>query len=395
MHDPSLTSTVFDHKPIFMSTNSKKFPNKQQINDVILDDPDLLYHIKISVFDSYIHHAVLTNDFNLERKNAILLEIGRAETLLHNLQIMIRDNIDPDVNNLRDMEIAGIRAEIREAFDDLPELQFFENLDISCPRSTFFEVLASNVKNITLGHQSWVFKMKNKNKSVMTTHIKVLKENFNNNSHEILALGRRLSALIESELRTELCKIKKFERLNNEKITPYFLKIARSSWQDECLEDLKNDAGEFFESDELRNEHIINYYESIYKKPEHAPRNNDIGGIADFLEEITENQTVLNAKLTENEKISLESPLTLQELEKSMSESNLASAPGTKGISTKFIKHYWVFFQKPLLDYANHCFHTGELTDSFRGAKIRLIPKKGDSSKIKNWHPISLLNCFY
>ena len=129
-----------------MSTNSKKFPNKQQISDVILDDPDLLYHIKISVFDCYIYHAVLNNDFNLERKNAILLEIGRAETLLHNLQITICDNIDPDVNNLRDMEIAGIRAEIREAFDDLPELQFFENLDISCPRSTFFEVLASNVK---------------------------------------------------------------------------------------------------------------------------------------------------------------------------------------------------------------------------------------------------------
>ena len=308
---------------------------------------------------------------------------------------MICDNINPDMNNLRDMEIAGIRAEIREAFDDLPELQFFENLEISCPRSTFLKVLASNVKNITLGHQSWVFKMKNKSKSAMTTHIKVLKDNFNNNSHEILALERRLSALIESELRTELCKIKNFERLNNEKITLDFLKMARSSRQDECLEDLKNDAGDFFESEELTNEHIINYYESIYKKPVHAPRNDDIGGIANFLEEIAENQTVINAKLTENEKLSLESPLTLQELEKSMSESNLASAPGTDGISTKFIKHYWVFFQKPLLDYANHCFHTGELTDSFRGAKIRLIPKKGDSSKIKNWRPISLLNCFY
>ena len=77
-----------------------------------------------------------------------------------------------------------------------------------------------------------------------------------------------------------------------------------------------------------------------FTKSQNIPlRNNDIGGIADFLEEITENQTVLNAKLTENEKISLESPLTLQELEKSMSESNLASAPGTNGISTKFIKH--------------------------------------------------------
>ena len=28
-------------------------------------------------------------------------------------------------------------------------------------------------------------------------------------------------------------------------------------------------------------------------------------------------------------------------------------------------------------------------------AKIRLIPKKGDCSKIKNWRPISLLNCIY
>ena len=78
-----------------------------------------------------------------------------------------------------------------------------------------------------------------------------------------------------------------------------------------------------------------------------------------------------------------------------MSESNLSSAPGTDGISNKFIRHFWTFFRIPLLNYANHCFTTGQLTDSFRGAKIRLIPKKGDTSKIKNWRPISLLNCFY
>jgi hypothetical protein len=35
------------------------------------------------------------------------------------------------------------------------------------------------------------------------------------------------------------------------------------------------------------------------------------------------------------------------------------------------------------------------LTDNFRSAKIRLIPKKGDLTKLTNWRPISLLNGFY
>jgi hypothetical protein len=41
------------------------------------------------------------------------------------------------------------------------------------------------------------------------------------------------------------------------------------------------------------------------------------------------------------------------------------------------------------------CFEKGRLPDSFRTAKIKLIPKKGDLSLLNNWRPISLLNCFY
>ena len=150
--------------------------------------------------------------------------------------------------------------------DDLPDIQYFEALELNCSDDIFFEVLASCVKNVTLGQQAWSYKMRNKLKVTLSTQIKALKDNFNNNVHDILILERRLSSIIETELRTELNKIKNFERLNNEKITPYFLKIAKSSKQDACLSDIKDNNGQHFGSDEERSKHITSYYEEIYKK---------------------------------------------------------------------------------------------------------------------------------
>ena len=71
------------------------------------------------------------------------------------------------------------------------------------------------------------------------------------------------------------------------------------------------------------------------------------------------------------------------------------SAPGINGISNKFIKKYWELFRYPLFNCANHMFEIGTMPDSFKTAKIKLIPKKGDCGKLKNWRPISLLDNFY
>ena len=73
----------------------------------------------------------------------------------------------------------------------------------------------------------------------------------------------------------------------------------------------------------------------------------------------------------------------------------MSSAPGADGISNRFIKHFWIFFKTPLLKLCNKSFSDGQIPMFLRTAIIKLIPKKGDTSKIKNWRPISLLNCFY
>ena len=105
--------------------------------------------------------------------------------------------------------------------------------------------------------------------------------------------------------------------------------------------------------------------------------------VSDFLgPEICRHPVVLGAKLDENEKNLMEMPLDIAELDESVLKLNLRSAPGIDGVSNRFIVKFWQFFREPLHRYASTCVEKGVLTDTFRTAIIRLIPKKGDTSKL-------------
>jgi hypothetical protein len=131
----------------------------------------------------------------------------------------------------------------------------------------------------------------------------------------------------------------------------------------------------------------------LYKKP----RNENLANISieEFLGDVATHPEVILSKLTEEEKQNLDRPLTIAELDFSISKAKINSAPGIDGISNRFIRDFWEYLRVPLHKYALCCLEKGEFTCNFRSSKIRLIPKKGDTGKIKNWRPISLLNCFY
>ena len=72
------------------------------------------------------------------------------------------------------------------------------------------------------------------------------------------------------------------------------------------------------------------------------------------------------------------------------------NTPGTDGLPCEFYKVFWNDLAEILVNALNHSFETGMLSISQRRGIVKLIPKKdADLQLIKNWRPMSLLNCDY
>jgi Reverse transcriptase (RNA-dependent DNA polymerase) len=163
----------------------------------------------------------------------------------------------------------------------------------------------------------------------------------------------------------------------------------------ERLDTVCDDTGNVFDSNDDRESYIRGFYENIYKPVNDAvPLNENC--IEDFLgPEIVSNNIVSNSKLSDAEKEQFDRDISLNELDVAIQSLNENSAGGADGIGTKFLKKYWTFIRLPLHRYTLYAFENGRLTQSFNAALIKLIPKKGNLKNIKNWRPISLLNCVF
>jgi hypothetical protein len=172
---------------------------------------------------------------------------------------------------------------------------------------------------------------------------------------------------------------------------PLLVDLAKRTTSRDGLENIKDDEGVIFESGQQRAGYIRNFYEKLYQNDPTVE-----GYIETFLgPEIASHPTVLGSKLTMEETNDLDAPLSINELDGSLKLSNMRSAPGVDGFSYRFIAEFWEYFRVPLFNCAADVLENNSLPDFFMTAVIKLIPKKGDTAKISNWRPISLLSNFY
>jgi hypothetical protein len=251
------------------------------------------------------------------------------------------------------------------------------------------------IKNELVSYQYFASKRSKEQITNLKKAIEELKNETPQNWDLIETVEKRLDIIVDTELRAEIEKNSKFEILNAEKITPHFVKLAKVGGGQESLNAIKDDNGAVFDSEPARHEYITNHYRKLFKE-----RNDRVqlteNTIPDFLgPEICNSSIIKNSKLTNDEKLLLDNLFSVEELDQAVEDAKSTTAGGPDGIGNKCIKKIWPYIRVPLTNYANCCIEKEHLTDNFRAALIKLIPKKGDVSKIGNWRPISLLNCMY
>ena len=179
------------------------------------------------------------------------------------------------------------------------------------------------------------------------------------------------------------CKIKWYNE--GEKNTKYFLNLEKRHFKLSTISQLKTDEHEFITSDNKILAECEAFYKNLYTSNE-----NVIPAESEFFH--PENDTVLD----NNEAESCEGPLTEKECLEALKNMDRGKTPGTDGLPAEFYQTFWKELSSPLINALNFAYDTGTLSITQRRGIIKLIPKKDSEPHfIKNWRPLSLLNCDY
>ena len=100
--------------------------------------------------------------------------------------------------------------------------------------------------------------------------------------------------------------------------------------------------------------------------------------------------------ITHEHKTDLDSVITEPEIIEAINDLQIDKSPGDDGLTTEFYKAFNLQLSPILVEVYNNIWIAGILTPTMKNGIIQLIyKKKGTSTELKFWRPISLLNVDY
>ena len=381
----SFIGSLFDHAPLKITFNN----NIYDTNQIKISDCKLSKFLggsergRISIISTFIDN-ISTDNRTLDNFRIIFNGIWEKYLRVNSLYCFIlRTNLRSD--KLLNQIIHDLLEAINNSLNLHFNPNFMDTFPLVCDNDAYFNTICNNLNNDLNNYLNKLAKSENE-------YIKELINQKNNTCpitdfQNYKRLEKEIDNHYDSLIKLKIERSKYHSCLYNEKASRSFCSLfSNAKKKSSCPSNIKNVDGSNFDSKEDQLTFISNFFKNIYSS-KHSSMS-----IEDFLGDQISNSI---PKLNENEKILLDSPLTLQELDLSLKNANKRSAPGADGLSNFILDMFWPFLRSPLLKSFNEMIIDGKLKYNFSLVTIKLIPKKGIINDINQWRPISLLPCAY
>ena len=200
-------------------------------------------------------------------------------------------------------------------------------------------------------------------------------------------LEKQIEEIYNYKVKGEIIRSKVEQIESGEKSTAFFYRQTKQNYEKKTIEELLVNDIRTNDVDVINTE-IKQYYTKLYSSTL---------GIS-----INHNDLLGNCKLEELPKLkdidsdALQTPITQAEMHIALQDMKENKSPGSDGLSAEFYKMFWIELGPKLEEVIRYSTEHKELPLSFRQGIITLLQKPNkDPLRIKNYRPISLLNCDY
>ncbi len=170
-----------------------------------------------------------------------------------------------------------------------------------------------------------------------------------------------------------------------ERSTKFFFNLEKTLQGNNIIKEIKDKDGNLQKTDNAILKECALFYENLF-----SSKNVSQADIDSYLNTIN-----IPNVLNNNQKAMCDNPITEKEIKKVIDNLKPGKSPGCDGLTTEFYKKYWPDIKDLYLNMINETYQLGELPYTLRKAILALLFKKGDTTLLKNYRPISLTNYDY
>lgn len=274
--------------------------------------------------------------------------------------------------------------------EDLKEcIREFKSAKICFPSILqWWDELKLRMKSVMITHGKRVKKEQNRYQQMLETELNILvckTKVTEGETERIRELKRKLEEIQKD--RDEGSRVRSKEEWidRREKCARYFYEEEKRKGKLKIMSSVLDEEGQVVSTKEGVCETTIRFYEKLLTREDLDETN---------IEKLVDQH--IRRKLSESEKMNIDGIIKKEEVLKALKEMSNNKSPGLDGLPSEFYKIMWNELGNDLSDtIANVCL-SDEIPDSWTEGLISIIYKeKGDIRDLKNWRPITLLNCDY